>query len=152
MIFLSTGLRQAMLNATGFKAGLANGCLFLYTGSQPASADAAVTGSLAVKVTLASGAFVFGTATNGINFDAPVAGVINKAAAETWSGVGLINDTIGWFRFCANPADVFGVSTTLLRMDGSVGVGGADLNLGTVAARIGAPLTIDTFQWTMPSN
>jgi hypothetical protein len=152
MIFLSTGLRQAMLYNVGFQKAFINGCLFLYTGAQPASSDAATTGNLAVKVTLAGGVFNFGAGANGINFDPPINGVINKAAAEIWSGLGLINDTIGWYRMCANAVDNFGPSTTLVRMDGSVGVGGADLNLGTVSAKVGAPLSIDTFQWTMPAS
>jgi hypothetical protein len=152
MILLSTGLRQAMLDNIGFRSAFANGCLFLYTGAQPASADSAKSGTLAVKITLAGGIFNFDDPTNGLNFDSPINGVINKAAAEIWSGLGLVNDTIGWYRMCGNQNDDFGPSTYLCRMDGSVGVGGADLNLGTVGCKVNAPCTIDTFQWTMPAG
>ena len=151
MIILSTGLRNAMLGTVGMETAFANGVLYLFTGPQPVNADAAATGTPAVIVTLASGAFVFGTSTNGINLAAPVAGVITKSSG-VWSGNGLINDVAGWFRLMGNAVDSLGASTTLVRMDGSVGVGGADLNLGTTAVKVGAPLTVDVFQYTLPSN
>jgi hypothetical protein len=152
MINLSTGLRQAMLNATGMKSAFANGTLYIYSGPQPASADAAVTGTLLLKVTLAGGTFAFGSGTNGINFDAPVAGVIAKAVAEVWSGVGIAAGNAGWFRLMGNTSDTLGVSTTLSRLDGSIANSGGDMNLANIVIGVGTPLTIDVFQYTLPAN
>ncbi len=152
MLILSTGLRNAMLGTSGFKTALAAGILYIYDGAQPASADAAVTGTLLAKITVGSGAFAFGSATNGLDFDSPADGVIEKAAAETWSGVGLADGTAGWFRLMGNVSDAGGTSTTLARLDGSVGTSGADLNLGSVAIRTGATVTIDVFQFTLPES
>jgi hypothetical protein len=151
-IEISTGLRQAMLNATGMKAGMANGVIYIYSGSQPVSPDAAVQGTLLMIVTKDHGAFSFGTATNGLNFDAPVAGVLSKAAAENWQGIGIAAGVAGWFRHMANPTDALGVSTTLLRMDGSIANAGADLNLVGTTIAVGTPLTIDVYQYTLPTS
>ena len=153
MIFLSTGLRKAMCGIVGCAGALANGILYIYSGSQPISADAAPTGNLCARITLASGAFVPGTATNGINLDyTTTPGAFIKTAGEVWSGLGLREDTAGWWRFMGNPVDSFGVSLTLPRIDGNVATGGGDLNLGTIACHIGEPLTIDVFSYLLPAS
>jgi len=149
-IELSTGLRNGMLNATGMKEAFANGVLYLYSGPQPANADAAVTGTLLGIVSKNAGAFSFGVGTNGLNLAAPAAGVVAKDA-DNWQTIGIANGTIGWFRLMGNPVDSLGVSTALPRMDGSVAISGADMNFANIAMVIGAPLTIDTFAYTFPA-
>lgn len=52
---LSTALRNAKVGTLGFTGALRNGYIGIYSGSQPASADAAFTGTLLGKVTNASG-------------------------------------------------------------------------------------------------
>lgn len=149
---LSTGLRQDMLNATGMKGAFANGVMYIYSGPQPVNADSAVQGTLLGIVTVGAGAFTFGTSTNGINFDAPVAGVLSKAAAEAWQMVGIAAGTAGWFRLMGNATDSLGASTTLPRLDGSIATSGADLNLSNVTIAVGTPVTIDVFQYTLPAS
>ena len=148
---LSTGLRNGMLNATGMKEALTNGVLYIYSGTQPASPDSAVSGTLLMIITKASGAFSFGTATNGLNLGAPAGGVVAKDT-DVWSGVGIAAGTAGWFRLMGNATDSLGASTTLPRMDGSVGTAGSDLNLVSTTIAIGTPVTIDTFQYTLPAS
>ena len=146
---LSTGLREKMLGTVGLKGAFANGVLYIYTGAQPATADAAVGGgTLLVKITLASGAFSFGAGANGINFDSPSGGVISKAAAETWSGIGLANGTAGWFRMMGNATDNLGSSTSLPRLDGTCATVGGDMNMN-IAIVTSAPTTIDVFRFTL---
>jgi hypothetical protein len=149
---LSTGLRTGMLNATGFKEAFADGVIYVYSGAQPATADAAIQGTLLGKVTVNAGAFAFGSPTNGLEFDAPAAGVVSKAVAEVWQMVGIAAGTAGWFRLMGNPTDALGSSTSLPRMDGSVATSGGDLTLPTVTIAIGTPITIDTFQFTLPAS
>jgi len=134
----------------GAAAAFANGVLYIFDGPQPVNADAAATGNLLIKVTLASGAFTFGTSTNGLTL-VSTAGVLSKDSG-VWSGNGILAGTAGWWRLMGNPVDNLLSSTTLARMDGNIGVGGSDLNVGTVAVAVGAPFTIDTFQYTLPSN
>ena len=149
---LSTGLRNAMVGLTGFGTTFSQGVINIYSGPQPLSADNAVTGTLLCTVTKDGAAFAFGAPTNGLAFDPPVAGVVSKAAADTWKAVGLAAGTAGWFRLMGNAADSLGASTTLPRLDGSIGTSGADLNLSNIAIAVGAPNTVDVFSFTLPAQ
>lgn len=150
---LSTGLRNGMLNATGFTEAFNDGIIYIYSGPQPSDADQAVQGTLLLRITQNNGAWSAGVATNGLGFDAPSAGVISKAAGETWRGLGVNGGgTAGWFRLCGNPADAGSSSTSLPRMDGTVAVSGGDMNLSSVSIVDGAPTTLDTFTFTLPAT
>lgn len=148
-IRFSTGLRNAMLGSTGASAALNDGIIYIYSGAQPASADNAVSGTLLLKITVDAGAWTAGAPTNGLGFEAAAAGVLSKAAAETWKGLGEAAGTAGWARFCGNTADAGGASTTLARIDMAVAKTGADLNISNTVIAVGAPTTIDTFNLTM---
>lgn len=154
---MSTALKNQMMNSirgeiAASTYSLKNGCLWIFSGSQPATADAAATGTALLKITVSSGAFVHGSATNGLNFDSPAAGVLSKAAAESWSGLGLSDGTAGWFRFVGNPTDDLGISTTLPRIDGRVSTSGAEMTLSTLSIVTGATVTIDSFAINFPST
>lgn len=147
---LSTALRTALAGTTGFAAVFANGVIEVRTGTQPATADAAVTGTLLGTVTLASGAFTPGTSTNGLTFAAAAAGAVSKSGV--WSFNGIADGTAGWFRLKGNAVDAGALSTVLNRLDGSVAVSGADLNLSNIVIAIGAPNTVDSFTFTIPAQ
>lgn len=156
---LSTGLRNGMLNAAGFNVAFANSVIEVYTGPQPINADAAVQGTLLGVFTKSAGAFVAGVSTNGLNFAAPAAGVVAKDsnAWQVGNGSGtagwMAAGQAGWFRLKGNAADGgSGADTTHYRLDGSVATIGGDLNLSTVTAVVGAPSTIDVFQFTLPGS
>ena len=122
----------------------------VYTGTQPVTADAAVTGTLLGTVTLNSGAFTPGVSTNGLTFAAAVSGAVSKSGV--WSFNGVAAGTAGWFRLKGNAVDAGSLSTVLPRLDGSVAVSGADLNLSNIAIVVSAPSTIDTFTFTIPAQ
>jgi hypothetical protein len=148
---LSTGLRTALAGTgAGFSGTFANGIINVYSGAQPANADAAITGTLLLTITLASGAFTAGTPTNGLTFAAAAAGVASKTGV--WSGNGVAAGTAGWARFVGNAVDGGALSTTLPRMDMAVGTSGADLNLSNLAIVVGAPNTIDSFTFAIPAQ
>ena len=146
---LSTALRTNLAGATGFATTFANGIIEIRTGTQPATADTAASGTLLGTVTLASGAFTPGTATNGLTFAAASGGAVSKSGI--WSMAGIAAGTAGWFRLKANALDDNTLSTTLPRLDGSIAVSGADMNLSNISIAIGAPTTIDSFTWTQPA-
>ena len=150
MVRLSTGLRNNLAGTTGFAATFADGVIDIYTGTQPVSADSAISGTLLGRVTLNSGAFTAGSPTNGLTFAAASGGSVSKSGV--WSFAGLANGTAGWFRLKGNALDNDGASTTLPRVDGSIATSGADLNLSNIAIAIGAPNTVDTFTWTQPAS
>lgn len=149
-IRLSTGLRTNLAGTTGFASTFANGIIEIRTGTQPASADSAASGTLLGVVTIASGPFTPGESTNGLTFAAAANGAVSKSG--TWSFVGIAQGTAGWFRFKGNGVDNGGASTSLPRLDGSIGSSGANLNLSNINIEIGAPTTIDSFTWTQPAQ
>jgi hypothetical protein len=149
---LSTGLRNGMLNSTGFTEAFNDGIIYVYSGPQPTDADTAVQGTLLGRVTVNNAAWAAGSPTNGLGFDAPAAGVISKAAAEVWRMLGIADGTAGWFRLCGNAADAGGSSTSLPRMDGTVAISGGDMNLSSISIVTSAPTTIDTFTFTLPAS
>lgn len=142
-IKISTGLSNKLLDTGSLKATLAAGFLKIYTGSAPADADAAATGTLLCTISINSS----GT---GINFDtAAAAGVLAKAPGEVWSGVNAATGTAGYFRHVA-VGDTGALSTTQARIQGAVGVTGADLNLTSVALVSTATQPIDFYTVAMP--
>lgn len=147
-IRLSTGMRGAMLDGGvngGVKGALALGFIWLYDGTQPATADLGATGNLLGKVTV-------NDAGTGLTFDASVAGVLTKAAAETWKFHGLLAGTVGWFRFSEAADTPANVSTTAKRIDGLVATAGADMNISNTAIVLAAVSTVDSFSFTEPAS
>lgn len=142
-IQISTGAANAVLATGSLRTTFAAGFLRIYTGSAPATADAAVTGTLLCTISVNSS----GT---GVNFDtAAAAGVLAKAPAEVWSGVNAATGTAGYFRHTA-AGDTGALSTTQSRIQGNVGVTGSDLNLTSVSLVNAATQTIDFYTVAMP--
>ena len=140
----STGLFGSFL-AT-LKTDMADGVINFYTGSQPTSPDAAVTGTYLGRATLAGGAWTAGTATNGLEFATPSGATIDKATAEEWKFVCEVAGTIGWARFVSNSAsDTGGASTSLKRMDFSVGITSGDALMTKVTYAVGETGVIQSF-------
>lgn len=141
----STGAINQTLGANSLRTILNDCVIAFYTGAQPINADATATGTFLGNVTVAALPFTHGSPTNALAFDAPVLKVLAKAVAEDWKFKGEVAGTIGWFRIKANPADNNTSSTTLPRIDGSVGITSGDLRLSTVTATVGGIITIDSF-------
>lgn len=57
MIRLSTGLRNNIVGSTGVAASFAGGVIDIYSGTQPATADAAIAGTLLGRVSIASATY-----------------------------------------------------------------------------------------------
>lgn len=144
-IRISTGARNCMLgdgSHQGLRAGFAAGFLYLYDGTQPATADTGATGNLLGKVTLN------GDGTTGLTFDAAASGVLSKAAAETWKFTGLLAGTVGWYRFSAAGDTPTNTSTTAIRVDGLIATAGGDANMSNTTVAVGAVNTVDSWSWT----
>lgn len=139
----STGLRNAMLDTASFRAAMASFTLKIYSGTEPATADAALSGNtLLVEIKNAGGVLSFEAAA--------VNGVLDKAAAETWSGVIAASGTAAFYRLVLS-GDTEALSTTDKRVQGSVGTIGADLNLSSVALTLSATQNIDYFSMALPT-
>lgn len=144
---LSTGLRNHILASGSFKNGLDGGVIRIYSGTPPATADDAVPAASTLLCTLT----VDGDGSTGLNFDtAAAAGLLQKATSEVWQGTNVATGNAAWFRF-EPQADGGGQSTTALRLQGTVGVAGADLNISSVALTTGAVQTVDFFSVLLPA-
>lgn len=144
MLNVSTAMRNQLLDGGSLKSALASGFIKIYSGTPPASADAAVTGTLLCTISIASG----GT---GVNLGTASGGSIPKAPAETWSGVNAASGTAGYFRWVA-AGDTGVLSSTEKRLQGTCGLAGADLNMSSISLVSGATQTIDAATIAMPAT
>lgn len=135
----STGCRNYALDSglgTAFDGG--TGRLNVYTGSQPATADAAATGTLLGTLTLAADSFA-----------AAAAGAIaiNAVAADTSADA---SGTAGWFRFYRTGDTAPGAAgngTTDRRLDGAIG---ADMAIDNAAVVAGGTIALSGWTLTHP--
>lgn len=155
MIRLSNALRTAIMVTGSVKSRLDGGFLFMFAGTQPASAEDAAAGALLAAVSIdAAGAtgltLVAGDAT----------GQAKKTAAEAWKALGLAAGTARWYRFqrldtnlaTTQAAALAAAGGVVERVDGSVGTSGADLIAASVAVALNAPITVDTYVLTLPAS
>jgi hypothetical protein len=141
----STGLRNAVLKTGSIKSVLETGtatAIKIFSGSPPADADAAETGTL--LVTINSGG-------NGVTFADPGTGTtIQKTAAETWSGTVGTSGTASYFRMVRS-GDTGASSSTQVRIQGNVGLAGADMNLSNTSLVATNTQVIDYFALAFPN-
>lgn len=128
---LDNALRSILADAA--TAEFAGGTIDIYTGTQPASAEDAATGTLLVTVDLPSPAF-----------DAAVDGVASKTGS--WFGVAVATDTAGWFRM-RNAGDT-------LHKDGEVTAtaGGGEIEIDTTSIVENGVVVINTATFTQPAE
>lgn len=146
MAKFSTGLRNGMLNDTGFLEALDGGVLKVYSAvTPPATADDAVTGTL--LMTLTAG----GDGVTGLTFEAPVDGLLTKSVSQVWMTDAVnVSGSCTYFRFVL-PSDAGASSTTAPRVQGSVGLMGADMNLTSTAVTATEPWTLNYFSVGLPT-
>lgn len=129
-----------------------DGVLNVYTGSQPAGPDSAVgTATLLGQITVSGGAFVAGAFTNGLILGTATAGIVDKDTGQTWQLTGIAAGSAGWARFVGNAADDGLASTTLPRIDCSIGQTSGDMRMaGGTTIEVGGVYTLDKYALTMP--
>lgn len=109
---------------------LNNGYLRIYDGTQPATADTAVTTQTKLAE-LRWNATAFGAASNGV----ATANAITSDASADATG------TATWFRALKSDG-------TTVVFDGSVGTSGCDLNLNSAAITSGSAVSVTAFTYT----
>lgn len=125
------------------------GVLRVFSGTMPATANAAITGTLLVQLTISAGTFVAGAFGNGLTFGAAAAGVIGMAAGEVWSGVSVAAGVATHYRFVGNAADSNALSTTLPRIQGTVSTSGADANMPSTTITLGQTVSASAWDYTL---
>jgi len=141
---ISTGLRNYLLDNGSVKDALDGGLIKQYSGPVPATADAAIAGGNTLLRTISVNG-----AGGGISFDAAaVDGTLSKDPAEVWSGTIVATDTATFYRH-VSAADTGVLSTTEPRIQGSIGVAGAEMNVSTVAFVTGVSNTLNNYTLTL---
>lgn len=147
-IKISNGLANSMLEGSSAKERLDNGFLYLFAGAEPATADTALdmVGTHTLLAKIAADAVPVDAGVSGLTFAAAaVSRALAKNSGQTWAakvhfsgkdaaqaGVSALN--AAFYRFCAagDNGQTTGTGTSY-RVQGSVGVVGADINLSSVA-------------------
>lgn len=143
-IQFSSGLRDHLLISGSFKSALDGGVIRIYAGTMPATADAD-SSSLTVLCTISLDA----TGT-GLTWGSTVtAGILSKNTAEIWRGLIGTTGTATFFRFLAI-ADTGTLSTSQKRVQGTIGLVGADLNFSNVNLVAGNYRVIGSLNVTLP--
>lgn len=142
----STGLRGGLMVTGSLKSLLDGGSIKMYGGPVPASADAAVGAAvqlneIKVKTTAA-----------GLTFESTApSGVLTKKLSEEWESNNIASGDATFFRFVM-PADTGGASASEVRIQGTVGLAGADMQISSTALVAGAPQKIEYFNVAMPES
>jgi hypothetical protein len=120
--------------------------LLVYSGAQPATADAAPTGTLVATV-LKAGlplTWIFGSD-----------GSVAKQGVDAWTGACSTGASLGWFRICM-VSDPLTLDTTGLypRIDGSVGLlnSSEDLKISATTVNTGDTLSVWDMSFKLPLN
>lgn len=129
-IRLGEAIRNSMLEEVS--AAAAGGTLNIYSGTQPANAGTAASGTLLATLTLNSPAFAAASG-GAIVVD------VDPAVATT----GLADGTAGWARLLSSAAVAI--------LDGSVGTTGTDFTVNTTAITTGLAVSLTGGSLTIPA-
>lgn len=141
----STGLRNKLLDTSSFKTIFNLGFVEVWAGTVPADADQSTAGC-----TLLCRYSNNNTAT-GLTFASTAAGgAITKNLGETWSKAAAGTGAATFWRLVA-AGDTQALSTTEARVQGTVGLAGADLNLTSLSYVASTVYTLDAFSIGIPA-
>ena len=141
----STGLRNHLLASGSLRAALNSGVINVYSGSAPVSADDAIPGASTLLVTISDNG-----AGGGLTFEAAAAaGLLQKSASQVWKGTVANSGQATWFRFVTG-SDTGSDSSSELRVQGTVGVGGTDMQITNPNLTASAEQKVDFFSIFQP--
>ena len=128
-IRFNTAMRDAMV--TTLTGAIGNSTLSIYTGSQPATADGAATGTKLVDITI-----------NGFNTP-PATGSATLNTSTPNTGTAVATGTAGWGRIVGGAGE---------RIDGTVGTSGTDFTINSTSITNGATVTLTAMTVTQPAS
>lgn len=143
----STALRAFVIGQGSLKDALTGTTLSIYSGTVPASADAALPSDALLLCTVSSG----GTG-DGLQWEQDSSsGALIKSSNQVWQGTNVASGTAAYFRLAA-PADDGSASTTLRRLQGTVGVANADMVSSSATFTQGDGFKLNNFVVTIPAG
>ena len=141
----STGLRNHILASGSLRAALNGGVINMYSGTAPASADGASPAAATLLVPISDNG-----GGGGLTFESAAAsGLLQKSASQVWKGTVAQSGLATWFRFVSG-ADTGTSSPTETRVQGTVGVGGADMQITDPNLTAAADQKVDFFSIFQP--
>lgn len=144
MEMISTALANKMLDTGSLKATFNTAEVRIYSGAVPASADAAA--GTVIAVVQEGGSSLTWAAS-------AAAGVLAKSANPWLDATGTNAGGVASYYRLVNHADTDALDTTTYpRVQGTVGVGGADMNVGTTTIALHANFTLNVFTQNLPPN
>ena len=143
---LSTNLRNVMLGSGSLKSEMDGAVIQFYSGTMPASADAALLSGNVLLCTVS----LNGGATGGTLAAPATLGVIQKSANEVWTGTVAVSGAATFFRM-VQPADTNALSITDSRIQGTVAAAGGDAYLANVNLVAGNPQNVSYFSLALPT-
>lgn len=126
-IRFNTAQRNMLVNAIADEIG--GRTLSIYTGTQPATANDAATGTKLVDITI-----------NGFNAAASGSATLDTSTPNT--GVAVAAGTAGWGR----------ITGTTGVIDGTVGTSGTDFTINSTSVSSGATVTLTAMTITQPAS
>jgi hypothetical protein len=151
----AAGVGTSTITASGksLKEIFANSVLRMYSGSAPASANDAETGTLLMEFSVDALAFTRGLPDNALNFPDIADGVLSKPEGDPkWQAEHLASGNVGYFRLYDN-ARVLGAVATAVRIQGTVATSGGDLTIKSSASvEAGGVTTITTMGIRIPAS
>ena len=144
-MLISTGLRNSILTklALEFESGV-TAEIKIYSGAVPATADADVTGLTELGT-------VTNTGDTALTFGAPSSGVLSKSTDESWTVTPIDTGAASFYRLVI-AADDKTLSTTAMRVQGTVDIANADMLVDSTTFTISVPRTVSSFSIGMPSS
>lgn len=142
----STGLRNHLLAVGSLRSAL-DGCVInIYSGPEPATADAALSGNTLLCTITRDGDGV-----TGLTLAADAAsGQITKNPLEVWEGSIVASGTATFFRQ-EYLSDAGAATTTAVRLQGSVDTVGADMNFSDTVFVVGDSRRINFYVASIPA-
>ena len=149
---MSTYLANYIAGTGSLKAAFSTTMeLRIYTGTVPATADAAVSPATVLCVVKTA----VGANNPYLQFAAPVAGLLSQTNTETWIGTNAGSTASASFYRLVKHADVDGADdgSTTPRIQGSIGTSNADMLVGSVSiAGSGGTLPVNVFNQQVQPN
>lgn len=155
-ISLSTGLRNTLLDTANLETAFNDSRIIIYSGTVPADADAAVTGTILCIIGETSASY--GSMTT-LTFGTAASGAMQKSG-NTWSGTILASGTATFWRMIDKDDYTTNIQTdggkaadaTKIRIQGTIGTAGADGNLSSTSLTSGGTQYIDYFSIGIPTS
>jgi hypothetical protein len=146
---LSTATRNAIMTNTGLQTLFNYGVIRIFSGPQPASADAPATGTHLGSITTNGLTFIPGEVSGGLQFALTASGKLERLPGAYWYLKGLNTGTAGWFRLFRNAYDPNTQSTSYARIDGLIGT---DLLLSNTSITPSTNQLVDGFYLYLPTE